>query len=868
MNRANSMRLALLAGALVLSVGCHLEEPLGVSPEATGSLRVVTVLPRSLPLDQVAKVEVTVTPTQGEPVSTVLEGAGDSWGGLMRSLPPGRVGTVRARVLDAADGVVGEVSVADVELEKHRPALLVLVPHRVNPSLGSTAPIIDAVVGSRAAVSPGESIRFRVVARGAETSETLTYAWEAVEGQFTDKGVSDAEWTAPLRRGPDALTLKVMGAQGAVSTLRFSVDVALGGGWGAAHEASLERDPVVTELGARPGSQVRVGTPVELEVTAVDDDGDLLSYAWTSTCEGEFEDATSPTTRFTPMEAPQVACDNCQLSVRISDNATRASQVRSLNLCVTNPQPPTLTEVTQSSEDAFAGQMVRLSASATDPQGEPLTFAWTANTGLLGNMARGAGTGSADWVMLSCAPRDVTPTITLTVTNASGLSVTRVLVVEWEDLWCDEHAPCPAVLGASTVTLTADCTTAQTVWIPDGYTLDGGGHVLTAVDPRDGRFRGAVLSSLGTTAHVRDVTVAARGLSELTCDAGSARLRGILFDGASGSILDSVVRDVNQKEGEGGCQEGVAIEVRNARDAESVTHVEVLRNHVVGYQKAGIVGTGKVELNLEDNRVEGGGPVPFIARNGIQFSDGATGRATGNRVTGHAYTGDSAVASGILVAGGAYYGFALCEDIVLFENTVEDNDVGINLSQGEAGGGPLAVSTRLQVSRNTVTHRGPVTNGYPYQAGISDLGGANAISQNKVSGPGYDRGTQPGATFDVDVVAGAASQLFFMTPARETAVGRCSEGLVVQSQDSRGNLSALAAPSLTLEGTGPAAAGVSLFADATCTTPLATSGDGWSLVLERTQQEATFYFQAAQVGELTLTVSGDGVTGSQFQRVR
>jgi len=243
--------------------------------------------------------------------------------------------------------------------------------------------------------------------------------------------------------------------------------------------------------------------------------------------------------------------------------------------------------------------------------------------------------------------------------------------------------------------------------------------------------------------------------------------------------------------------------VRNAEDATAVLRVDVLRNQVAGYQKTGILTTGRVDVRVEDNTVEGGGPVAGIARNGIQVSYGATGQVTGNTVTGNAYTGADTVASGIIVAGGPYFGKPLSRDVVIQSNTLEDNDVGINVSQAAAAGGPLPESTRLQVVENTL-RSAALTNRYPYQAGISDYGAGNLISRNRISGVGYDRTTSPGATFDVDVVAGTAAQVVFVTAARRVAAGVCSEELAVQSQDPVGNLSALAAPALVLQAEGTA----------------------------------------------------------------
>ena len=56
-----------------------------------------------------------------------------------------------------------------------------------------------------------------------------------------------------------------------------------------------------------------------------------------------------------------------------------------------------------------------------------------------------------------------------------------------------------------------DCTTDGTIFIPDGVTLDGKKHTITAVDPAGDTFRGAVVQNGGATAHVRKLVVSAAG---------------------------------------------------------------------------------------------------------------------------------------------------------------------------------------------------------------------------------------------------------------------------------------------------------------------------------------------------------------------
>ena len=42
---------------------------------------------------------------------------------------------------------------------------------------------------------------------------------------------------------------------------------------------------------------------------------------------------------------------------------------------------------------------------------------------------------------------------------------------------------CVFTTSGMTMTLTADCTTDHTILVPQGYTLDGNGNSITAVDP-------------------------------------------------------------------------------------------------------------------------------------------------------------------------------------------------------------------------------------------------------------------------------------------------------------------------------------------------------------------------------------------------
>ena len=196
----------------------------------------------------------------------------------------------------------------------------------------------------------------------------------------------------------------------------------------------------------------------------------------------------------------------------------------------------------------------------------------------------------------------------------------------------------------TTWTLVADCTTDKTILVPNGVTLDGDGHSITAVDPAGDHFRGAVVKNGGAVAHVTDVEITASGLADV-CDGGSDRLRGILLDGASGSITNATVHGVRQ--GHSGCQEGNAIEARNI-DGPARLAVTLSDNTVFDYMKNGITTNGNVSATIERNSVTGDGPVGYIAQNGIQVGFGASALVQANTVSGNFYTGAD-LACGLLI---------------------------------------------------------------------------------------------------------------------------------------------------------------------------------------------------------------------------
>lgn len=85
-----------------------------------------------------------------------------------------------------------------------------------------------------------------------------------------------------------------------------------------------------------------------------------------------------------------------------------------------------------------------------------------------------------------------------------------------------------------------------------------------------------------------------------------------------------------------GTQHGVAIAYRNGAGGQ------VDNSQLFDYQKGGVVADGAgTQVTVLSNVVRGLGPVDFIAQNGVQFSNGATGSINNNVIEDHDYTGCS-----------------------------------------------------------------------------------------------------------------------------------------------------------------------------------------------------------------------------------
>ncbi|NOK16808.1 kelch-like protein [Corallococcus carmarthensis] len=412
----------MLALTAALLAGC------GVSSGDTGTARFAVSVPQSLS-SNIARVAVA---SGGPDIRTVwvdLAPTNGVWGGTIGNIPAGTGRAFAARAYDASGTLLFAGSASGVTIAANQTAFVAITLQQLNPPppFENEAPLIDSLVASTTTVPAGGILFLWASAHDPNPGDTLSYAWSATAGSFSSISDGFAVWVAPATTGIQRVTLTVTDSRGLSSSALLSINVQPEGEGEAELSISFNSAPEVSSITAT-ATRLAVGQPTTVSALATDLDGDSLSYAWSASCAGSWVDASSSTARFTPSLLPAAACNNCRLTVSVSDGHGGHNS-GTVALCVSDTPPgnhlaPVILRSYRSSDTATPGQVLTYEVAASDPQGSALTFSWDATAGTPGTPAGDATHSRITWTAPPCL--DVAaPAITVTVTNAFGLTATR-----------------------------------------------------------------------------------------------------------------------------------------------------------------------------------------------------------------------------------------------------------------------------------------------------------------------------------------------------------------------------------------------------------------------------------------------------------
>ncbi|MEX1361489.1 MAG: hypothetical protein AB1Z98_00060, partial [Nannocystaceae bacterium] len=158
---------------------------------------------------------------------------------------------------------------------------------------------------------------------------------------------------------------------------------------------ALRNAPVA---GLSAPASATAGATVELTAMGSHIDPEAnLSYAWDLDGDGQFDDDTGPAVSWVP-PAPGMRA----VAVEVSDGMRRDIAMAAIDVAVGNV-PPELTTLAPADYSPLAdvGEVIALSATATDADGDPVSYAWTVD-------GADAGTGpTLDFVMPDELPHRV-----------------------------------------------------------------------------------------------------------------------------------------------------------------------------------------------------------------------------------------------------------------------------------------------------------------------------------------------------------------------------------------------------------------------------------------------------------------------------
>jgi hypothetical protein len=376
-----------------------------------------------------ARVYVLLASAQDATAGVDLARQGDVWRGHVDLLSTASPYHVTAVATTGLGDDVSTTSIGSVAVSEAQTALLHLALQEPQPKGDDQPPVVDALLASATDVSANQTVDLKVFAHGPRPDVLLSYTWTTSCGRMLQPSLPDSAWIAPDREETCELEVLVTDSRGGAGHARLRIDVQGAKAKGSASVVvTINTPPRVTSMSA---SLAPVGdSSIILSAVARDADDDVLSYQWSSTCAGTFD---RPSANPTTFRSATVSSGECSFSVEVSDGRGGNGSgvvVLSSTKPVVNVAPQ-MGMTYQTSDQVSPGGSVLLHAEAADPEGQPLTWTWTASAGTLSNQVDGIDGSGATFN----APQTigVGSTITATATDPLGASSSFVFRVRTTD---------------------------------------------------------------------------------------------------------------------------------------------------------------------------------------------------------------------------------------------------------------------------------------------------------------------------------------------------------------------------------------------------------------------------------------------------
>ena len=265
----------------------------------------------------------------------------------------------------------------------------------VTVTTANSPPEITGLTASPSSIQPSGISTITCTATDPD-GDALTYSYTTTGGSISGTG-STVTYIALGIGGPYTITCTVTDGNGGEDTEVVVI--------------TPNSPPQITGLTASPSS-IEPGSISTITCTATDPDGDALTYSYTTT--GGSISGTGSTVTYTAPWAGGTYTITC--SVADGNDGEDAEVV-----VITANSPPQITGLTASPSSIEPGSISTITCTATDPDGDALTYSYSTTGGSI------SGTGStatytAPWT-------DGTHTITCSVTDRNGGEDAEAVVI-------------------------------------------------------------------------------------------------------------------------------------------------------------------------------------------------------------------------------------------------------------------------------------------------------------------------------------------------------------------------------------------------------------------------------------------------------
>ncbi len=359
----------------------------------------------------------------------------------------------------------------------------------VNAGAPVSAPPTISCSANPATVTLGGSVAITDVGSSPE-GRPLTYSWSASAGTISGSGNTATLNTTGAAVGTITITCKVADDQGRTASATTTVAV----------NAPVSAPPTIS-CSANPAT-VTLGASATITAVASSPEGRPLTYSWSAsagTISGSGNTATLNTTG--------AAAGTITVTCKVADDQGRtASATTTVTVNAPVTTPPTIS-CSANPATVNQGATAAIIASASSPEGRPLTYSWSASAGTIsgsGNTATLNTTGAAAGTI----------TTTCKVADDQGRSAsatTPVTVDATPPATGNTYYVSPSGSNSNPCTQASPCAT------PDyAFTVASAGDtVQVAPGTYDYGSSAAEFTKSGTAGHYITVTCATRGACKI-----------------------------------------------------------------------------------------------------------------------------------------------------------------------------------------------------------------------------------------------------------------------------------------------------------------------------------------------------------------